>query len=320
MKLNKLFLSGLVAVAGIGLSTDVLAGGRNPGSLLLYPEFDNTAGDITVLTVTNVLASETDIEFVYIGVSDAGGPVDCEEFNRTTTLTGNDTLTLLTKFHNPQLETGYVYVFAKSGGLPVSHDGLIGSQLVISGIMNFDYSVNPVSFKGIDPMYNDNGLRDLDGNEYGVAPGTILIPRFFGQGGTFDSKLILIGLTGGAAFDTKVDFKIYNDNEEMFSGSYTFHCWEKVSLMDISGVFDNAYLANNTNDDPDEIVGAPTYESGWMSLDGAVANSNTTSIDNPAIYAVLIEEAAMVGVADLPFEDGENDSGSLLARSNNGEF
>ena len=321
MKLNKLFLSGLVAIAGIGLSTDVLAGGRNPGSLLLYPEFDNTAGAITVLTVTNVLSSEVDVEFIYIGVSDAGGnPVNCEEFNRTTTLTGNDTLTLITLAHNPQLETGYVYVFAKSGGAPSTHNGLIGSQLVINGIMNFDYSVNPVSFEGIDPGSDDNGLRDLDGSEYGTAPGEILIPRFFGQGGAFDSKLILIGLTGGAAFDTMVDFEIYNDNEEMFSSSYTFHCWEKVRLLDISGVFDNGWLKNNTNHDPAEIVGAPGYEAGWMSLHGAMANSNTTSFDNPAIYAVLVEEANLVGVSDLPFEDGENASGALLARSNGGDF
>ena len=40
MKLNKLFLSGLTAAAGLGLSADAFAGGRNPGSLFLtgHPE------------------------------------------------------------------------------------------------------------------------------------------------------------------------------------------------------------------------------------------------------------------------------------------
>jgi len=319
MKRNQLILSGLLAVTGLGLSADALAGGRNPGSLLLYPEFDNRMGELTVLTVTNVGSDEVDVEFMYIGVENAGGQaVNCEEFNRTTTLTGKDTLTLLTSAHNPQQEVGYVYVFAKENGEASVHNHLIGSALIINGIDNFDYSVNPVSFEGIGAD-DGNGLRDLDGAEYEGAPGEILIPRYFGQGGTFNSKLILIGLSGGAAFDTTVDFAIYNDNEEMFSSSYTFHCWEKVELTQISGLFTNAFL-QTTNHDAGEIVGASGYESGWFSLKGKLANSTTTTILDPAVYAVLIEEAAGVGVSDLPFEDGQNLNGSLLARSNDGQF
>jgi len=319
MKLNELLLTGLVAAAGLSASAN--ADGRNPGSLLLYPEFDNRSGDVTVLTVTNVADAEIDVEFMYIGVEGAdGAPVNCEEFNRTETLTGMDTLTLLTRAHNPQQERGYVYVFAKENGAATSHNGLIGSALVINGIEHFDYSVNPISFEGYGGDANENGLRDLDGNEYEAAPGQILVPRFFGQGGPFASELILIGLSGGAAFDTTVQFAIYNDNEEMFSAQHSFHCWEKTSLMDISGVFSNDFLRDHTSHDSDEIIGASNYESGWFSLHGHVANSNTTSIQNPAVYAVLIERAGEVGVSDLPFESGENASGALLARSNDGTF
>ena len=321
MKLNNLLFSGLVAAAGLGLSASANADGRNPGSLLLYPEFDNRAGDVTVLTVTNVEDAEIDIEFMYIGVEGAGGsPVNCEEFNRTATLTGMDTLTLLTRAHNPQQERGYVYVFAKSGGQATVHNGLIGSALVINGIENFDYSVNPVSYEGIAGDVNGNGLRDLDGTEYEASAGEILVPRYFGQGGPFASELILIGLSGGAAFHTTVDFAIYNDNEEMFSAEHTFHCWEKTSLLGISGVFDNNFLRDNTNHDSGEIVGASDYESGWFSLHGHIANSATTSIQDPAVYGVLIERAGDVGVSDLPFEKGENANGALLARSNDGQF
>ena len=327
MKRSQLFLSGLLAIAGLGLSVDALAGGRNPGSLLLFPEFDNRAGDVTVLTVTNTGSNEVDVEFMYIGIEDHNGaPVNCEEFNRTATLTGNDTLTLLTRAHNPQQERGYVYVFAKSNGAPSVHNYLIGSALVIDGIDNFDYSVNPVSFQGLGED-DGNGLRDLDGYEYEGAPGEILVPRFFGQAhehdddpSPFTSELILIGLTGGAAFNTTVDFQIYNDNEEMFSASHTFHCWEKTSLMNISGVFSNHFLANFTNQDGDEIVGASNYQSGWFSLHGHLANSTTTTLKDPAVYAVLIERANGVGVSDLPFEYGQNLSGSLLARSNDGQY
>ena len=73
MNLNNLLFTGLVAAATLGLSADAVSDGRNPGSLLLYPEFDNRAGDVTVLTVTNTTASEVDVEFVYIGVEGAGG-------------------------------------------------------------------------------------------------------------------------------------------------------------------------------------------------------------------------------------------------------
>ena len=207
-----------------------------------------------------------------------------------------------------------------SGGQATVHNGLIGSALVINGIENFDYSVNPVSYEGIAGDVNGNGLRDLDGTEYEASAGEILVPRYFGQGGPFASELILIGLSGGAAFHTTVDFAIYNDNEEMFSAEHTFHCWQKARLLDISGVFANDFLKLSTNHDSDEILGAANYESGWFSLHGHMANSPTTTISSPAVYAVLVEEANSIGVSDLPFEAGQNFSGALLARSNDGTF
>ena len=40
---------------------------RQPGSLLLYPEFDNRNGVVSVLTVTNTSHEEVNVHFVYIG-------------------------------------------------------------------------------------------------------------------------------------------------------------------------------------------------------------------------------------------------------------
>ncbi len=326
MSFNKCVLSGLTALAGLGLASEAFADGRNPGSLLLYPEFDNRQGDVTVLTITNVGDEDVLVEFKYIGVkSMSGQPINCAEFNRLATLTGNDTLTLLTRAHNPQQEQGYVYAFARSGAQPVASNTLIGQLLVVDGIESFDYSMNAVAFEGYAGDVNGNGLRDLDDVEYEGAPGNILVPRFFGQHtaaspSPFRSKLILIGLAGGAAFDTTVDFLIYNDNEEVFSSEYTFHCWEKVKLLNISGIFANGFLKDFTNHAANEILGAALYESGWFEFKGALANSTTTTILNPAVYGVLIERTGDVGVADLPWEEGKNLTGKLLARSNNGEF
>ena len=303
---------------------------RQPSSLLLYPEFDNRTGSVTILTVTNTACGpENDVyvEFRYIDEE------DCSEFDRTQFLTGCDTLTLITTAHNPNMERGYVYAFAVTEERePVVHNALIGQVKVVTGIQSLDYSMNAVGFRGIgDGVFTDldgDGILDLDGVEYAMAPDEILIPRFFGQYEpgplpkdsflAFVSELILINLSGGTQFVTTVDFLVYNDNEEVFSSEYTFDCWEKTTLLSISGVFGNEFLKNFTNHAPNEVLGAPFLESGWMRIDGAVAQSPTTSIQDPAFYAVLIEYAGPTSAADLPFELCTQSNGKLLPRTLDG--
>jgi len=319
-----MILSALTALAGISMAGSAMADGRAPGSLLLYPEFDNREGTVTVLTITNTATDVGDVqvEFVYIGrYGTSGQDIDCEEFNRTEVLTDNDTLTLLTEFHNPQAEQGFVYAFARAGvANPIVHNWLIGNVMTVNGLDAFEYSVNPVSYEGLDVDANGNGLRDLDGNEYEESPDEILVPRFLGQDSDRQSELIMIGLTGGARFDTTIDFLIYNDNEEVFSSEYTFRCWDRVLLEDISGIFENDFLADWTNHDPQEILGANDIESGWFRVDGALASSTSTTIADPAVYCVLVEKIGNRGAADLPFEQGLNANGKLFARSNDGQF
>jgi hypothetical protein len=71
MRLNKFVLSGLTAVASLGLASEAFADGRNPGSLLLFPEFNNRVADMTLVTVTNtnpdVVNGTVKVEFIYIG-------------------------------------------------------------------------------------------------------------------------------------------------------------------------------------------------------------------------------------------------------------
>ena len=319
MRFHKIVLTGLTALAGLGMASQAMADGRAPGSLLLYPEFDNRAGVVTVLTITNtaVNVGDVDVEFVYIGAQ--GDSVDdpeafCEEFNRTVTMTDNDTLTLVTNVHNPQHEQGYVYAFARDGvNSPIDHDYLIGNVMTVDGIEAFEYSVNPVSYQGIAPGSGDNGVRDLDDAEYEASPGELLVPRFLGQGGIYNSELILIGMVG-SKFDITVDFLIYNDNEEEFSSEHTFYCWQRINLLDISGIFDNDFLKDFTNHDPDEIIGARQVETGWFRMWGASASSTLVTLPDPAVYAVLVERIANRGVADLPFEAGTNVNGKLLPR------
>ncbi len=336
MSFNRIVLTGLTALAGLGIASEANAGGRNPGSLLLYPEFDNRDATVTVLTVTNTNDDNTPsaanplvangtvrVHFKYIGkYGQFGDTINCEEFDRTELLTPNDTLTLLTNAHNPQHEQGYVYLYAQNvSGEKIAFNHLIGNVLTISGMFSFEYSMNPVAFDGIgDGTLTDldgDGHCDLDGVEYGEVPDQILVPRFFGQSMQFNSELILIGLSGGAAFSTTVDFLIYNDNEEVFSSEYTFDCWDRVNLLDISGIFAQSFLAAFTAHNPLEILGTGGgIESGWFRMDGGIADSTVVSIDDPAFYAVLLEKVSINrGASDLPFELGLQANGDLLPRS-----
>ncbi len=301
---------------------------RRPGSLLLFPEFDNREGDVSIVTVTNTDCTgaaggqDIDVEFVYI---DKNG---CGEFNKTETLTPCDTLSLLTNYHNPNTEQGYLYAFAKDeAGVPVVWNHLIGSLLIVSGLEAFDYGINPVVFRGLgmsngtealagSPTDLDgDGNRDLDGREYEPAPDVITIPRFLGQdadtAGGIRSQLILIALSGGARFETNVCFLFWNDNEEVFSGEYNFSCWDKPYLEDLSYGFRNDLL-KSTQHDPGEIVGATNRESGWICLQGCQASSSQETILDPSIYAVLVERVGSWAVADLPFECGTRSNGALL--------
>ena len=175
-----------------------------PGSLLLYPRFDNRPehadgrhGDEHELRLRagpgQLLNGTVDVEFVYIG---RYGPkdieLDCLETNRTRRLTPCDTVTLLTRFDNPNVERGFLYVFAKDpqSGQAIVWNHLIGQALFIGGGDLEDDpardALNARTFLGIGDVrtptdHDGDGIRDLDGVEYSEAPDEILIPRFLGQ-------------------------------------------------------------------------------------------------------------------------------------------
>ncbi|MFT7484386.1 MAG: hypothetical protein ACI9F9_000226 [Candidatus Paceibacteria bacterium] len=246
---------------------------------------------------------------------DGNSELDCSEFDRYEDLTPNDTLTLLTSHHNPSLEQGYVQVVAVDNtNQPIAFDHLIGNSIVINGFEAIDYSLNPVDYRaavaqGQITDVDGDGIRDLNGIEYEQTAGQILIPRFFGQDSTTNGQLLFISLAGGRKFDTTVDLLVSNDNEVTFSSEYTFRCWDKVSLTSISTLFTNEFLQNYSGDDADENLDG--RESGWILMDGGVANSMTMSIPDPAFYSVYIERINNAMAADLPFETCTQ-SGHLL--------
>jgi hypothetical protein len=332
MYFKKILLGALLAIAG---AASIQAGDNEAGSLLVYPDWVLEKGAVSLLSVTNTNATEdVTVEVIYIDAE------TCLEFNRTLELTPLDTYTVPSYVHNPNHGYGYAYAFAKDSatGEPISFNYLVGDMMEFVGYDYADYSLNAYSFQAIGEDgsatdLNGDGLRNMDGTEYSMVPDEIIVPRFWAQNEEYETLLTLIGLSGGTKFSTTVDFLIFNDNEQAFSSEYTFDCYARVSLADISGLFTQDFLENHTNDDPDEVMwwGNST---GWFILDGAVAHSSTTSIADPAVLAHTTNirsesppPASKRGKgywganwsAQLPFHRGEQSNGSLLANSLSGE-
>jgi len=289
------------------------------GSLLVYPEFDQRQGSITLLSITNtscgIGGGGIDVEFVAIESE------DCLETNRTERLTPCDTLTILTHAFLPGEKRGYVYAFAKSSttGQPVSFNWLIGSSLTMEAFTNFGYGLNAVNFRAIpqpDGALTDldaDGLRDLNDAEYDPAPDVLYVPRFLGQAsqGLQQSQLVLVALTGGRAFSTTVGLQVFNDNEEALYAQHTFDCWDKPNLTEINGAFRNSVLLDSGHS-PSETQGLGGRETGWMRVDGVLASSVALDIVDPAVLCVLIERGRSYAVADLPWEGCSQTNGDLL--------
>lgn len=148
----------------------------------------------------------------------------------------------------------------------------------------------------------------------------LLVPRFLGQlgGNVAGSQLVLVNLTGGAAFTATVGLQIFNDNEEPLYAQYSFRCWSKPELREINGAFRNSVLLG-TNHAAGEVLGLGTRETGWMRIDGVIATSLQAEIIDPAVLAVLIERGDGYAVADLPWEWCSQTNGDLLPLSELGD-
>lgn len=314
------------ATSGAGEVQALGAGGglTGAGSLLVFPEFDNRNGLVSMVTLTNTSPDEdVDIEFVYRRRFDFNGDLGCEEFNRTASLTPKDTLTVPTLFHFGFQEQGYLYVFAKDdqGQASVSNF-LIGQLYMLDGLDFLDWTVNPFVFQGIgDGNLTDldgDGIRDLDGVEYESAPDRLIMPSFFGTGPQFGGELILIDITGGTEFTTTVRVSAFNDNGVGFDFPITFSCWGRFNLQDFPAL--DANFLDVSGDDPSELLGAPSVEMGWFSIDGQDTTSTQVTILDPAVLAVMIDRIEGSRAAELPFLVGQQTNGHLLHASPNGEF
>jgi hypothetical protein len=359
--MRKTFFStiALAGIASLGFvanvrAQNVLANNDVPGSLLIFPLFDNTRGALTFITVTNTSPTTSIFaHFVYVNANSCNTtnpPIPppfncCQEQDRPHFLTPNDTITVSSRIDNPNAAKGYLFVYARQVGqtnppIPgpnaVKFDHLIGTEWVFEPAGNPTIadmlSINPFVFRagaavGAEGSNTDvspqNGKRDLNGQEYNYAPNVLHFARFWGQfpPPTRQSELVLINLTGGAQFLANADILSYDNDENQSSAQVSFVCWTRQPLSTtgtpngISAFFDNSFL--QATSDSQEYNQSFGIVGGWFNLDGTSANSTQTQLSDPAILGVLLDAFASITprTAELPFGEGSNTNGRLLSHT-----
>jgi hypothetical protein len=209
----------------------------------------------------------------------------------------------------------YAYVVEGIGStIEEDADCLIGQELLFEAFPGpVSWGINAVPFEAL--ALNKDGDLHLDGVEYDCAPYKLYFPRFFGQsvnGGdatAFKSWLILINLVGGQHFEQQADVLVYNDNEQAFSSTVYFDCWDLLKLRDVSGATTEQNLYSS-NHDPLELWDGvndpliPHVKTGWLIIESDwVWNPQTSFVhDDPSLYGALLERVFNLSAADLPWQ------------------
>jgi hypothetical protein len=344
----KLLAPALAALCTATFASDALAGGREPGSLLIYPVHrsggapgspaNNVApGFFTVVSVTNTnlnpatilsLGGSTNVHFYYVNVDRNPlmpfMPFGCSIFNRVEALTPADTLSVLTGCHNATFggQEGYLVVAAENPSLfqtSWSHNHLLGSELVLSA-SGLAFSIEAVALQspvaaGQPTDVNSNGAYDFDGVEYEALPDKLYIDSFIA---VQQSALALINFTGTDADKNRVLFSVWNDYEFPLSATLEFKCWFEEKLSHISTLFTDQFLASTPNDPyslDTDCNGYDDIETGWAII-------QSLGVRNPG-GTLIAADGAMLGAITTGVGPAVN-GGRLLSESkvkqSNGSF
>ncbi|MEQ8767757.1 MAG: hypothetical protein RL885_27895 [Planctomycetota bacterium] len=323
------FLKSALALAALTLAFGpiVQAAGRTPGSVLIYPVYESSPGSGTVISITNTnndpsyngntnLNGVVDVHFIYIDGD------SWTEFNRFERLTPNDTFTVLADTHNPNSENGFLYCIAidPSTNAPVSHNYLIGDEIVADGSGNWLFGLDALAFKsnaaeGAASDLDADDLMDLDGVEFEAIADEMYISSFIGQDPTYvTSTLYLVSLVGSSDFETRLDFAVYNNNEQEFSTTYALRCWAAVELTDIDSQFTNAFLVTTTYDTADG--GLLIGTTGWARIDGDravdIVGNEPQVLDPPFVGAMAQSLDGFASGHLLHESDAANAVGGVL--------
>ncbi len=264
-----------------------------PASILIFPLFDSSAGNNTIITVTNVNADEQtcgngfrngDVQVHYVYTDGE----TCQASDTDEDLTPADTESVLARGHNPNFEVGYLVAEARDPetNFPIDFDFLIGSAIVVNSEFDFQWAYTPYGFEALVTAGDaDDCLRiftdtpanladfdkiDFDGAEYSAFPDRLYLDKFFGSGDagnvSFDNVLYLMSTDSTTdPLIRNVFMTGYNNNERRFSRDFHVGCHRVGSLQDLTGAATQTSLG--TNSDDGELGG---IETGWFRLDFAV--------------------------------------------------
>jgi hypothetical protein len=259
--------------------------------VLVFPVHRSGSTFVTIVSVTNTctlpmtpvsFGGATTVHYEYVNTvpnpMDPQIPLNCIIFDRYEFLTPADTFSVLTSCHNAvgfAGQEGFLVVSAQNPALfdvPWDFDHLIGSELVVNASGGM-YAVSALPFKALTQPFwptdvNLNGALNFDGVEYEAIPDVLYIDNFIALAG---SQLALLSLTGGPMTTNVLYFDVWNDNEFPMSTTKVMGCWFDQPLVNVSPLFAESFLKNNTPHDPNELdltcSGVGGIETGWARIE-----------------------------------------------------
>ncbi len=283
-----------------------------PASLLIFPLYNSTEGNNTLVTVTNTNEDERScnngfregdvrLHFVYFSET-------CQESDTQEDLTPADTITVLTQGHNPNFEKGYLVVEARDPEelAPNQFDFLIGSAIVVNSEFDFQWAYTPYAFEAIfdgvadldacdrPVLISDDGFINFDDIEYSSFPETLYLDHFFGEGTNSNRPNVafsnMLFLMSTQAEDTDLAIIGYNNNERRFSRSFNFDCYFMGALSELTGAVTQTAL--DVDGDDGELAG---INYGWLKLNASTRRPTRNVDVGPGILGVYVENAMIGG-------------------------
>jgi len=196
--------------------------------------------------------------------------------DRVEHLTPGDTLSVLSSCHNAANARGWAQVVAQDPSLFKTNwkfPYLIGHELLVNA-QGGTYSVNAIPGQALRS-------KELYMEFLAVAGSSLTIGHY--QDPTAPQSFVPTQVV--LAFD------IFNDNEFQLSSTKIFRCWFDEPLSNVSPVFREEFLRNNTPHDPQELDincdGVGDLETGWAIVRSVLGNTQTEVLESPPIFGVI---------------------------------
>ena len=305
-----------VGVATAGQSIDL----NEVGAMLVYSSIQATDASATTddvetfVTVTNAMSDGKNIHMSFIN-GDSDSNKYCYECDWDVYLTGFDTETLVftangqwTNIVNEDAayaagsnqngtfssrtcqwgEGMLIAVPEDSLGDPDRDNRLFGDEVVVNYTAGYAYSIPAHSIQS----EGSNGNRSFDfGDEYTRFP-RVVASNFLAPttSNTPGAEVVLFTLDFKRQFPPQTDCSLFgfDANENSFSNSVIFGCWERINLCgDLDPEFCHPNLGLDAGGDP--------HTHGWFSLSCEVDHDradNTSETADGNVHGAIIQRAA----------------------------